>query len=159
MVSSNPRPRKLIERLKSSNSPYIDDSFIDLMDQMLCMEPNNRISAEDAYYHPYFKEDPRPCQPKDLPLIEEDSHEYSVKQEKKHRAPVYNEKDNRDLEKFKRENENKYLYRRAPDLRPVDDNELDELNSLSNRGKCNENVSSPSYHVRGSRGKCPWFYN
>ena len=49
------------------------------------MEPSKRISAKDAYYHEYFKQDPRPCAPNELPLISEDTHEYSVKAQKKQR--------------------------------------------------------------------------
>ena len=35
------------------------------------------------------------------------------------------------IEKFKKDQENKNLYRRPPDLRPLDDPELNEYNSLS----------------------------
>ena len=34
--------------------PNADPTALDLLDKMLCFNPNNRISVEDALAHPYF---------------------------------------------------------------------------------------------------------
>jgi len=69
------------------------------------MEPNKRISAEDAYYHPYFKQEPRACSPNDLPVPKEDLHGYSGTNDAKN--PPNHQKELLELESFKREHENK----------------------------------------------------
>jgi serine/threonine protein kinase len=50
---------------------------------MLELDPSKRITAEEALRHPYFKEEPLKCDPKDLPKIEKDSHEFQSRQNKK----------------------------------------------------------------------------
>jgi hypothetical protein len=50
---------------------------------MLELDPSKRITANEALDHTYFKEDPVQCDPKDLPKIEKDSHEFQSRQNKK----------------------------------------------------------------------------
>lgn len=50
---------------------------------MLELDPSKRITAEDALKHDFFKEEPMKCEPKELPKIEKDSHEYQSRQQKK----------------------------------------------------------------------------
>lgn len=144
LITEHPCARKLKERLNWTKSPYLSEGLIDLLDQMLKMEPNQRISAEDAYSHDYFRQDPRPWAPKDLPLISEDTHEYSVKQQKKTKE-LQSQPDNNSklVEKYRKDHENKNLYRRPPDLRPLDDQELNEYNALS---KGSDNLQTKYSH-------------
>ena len=79
-IKSNFRPYKLYEKLNDKKSnPYATPLFIDLMEKMLKLDPKKRISAKDAYYHEFFKEDPRPSQPEQLPVSIDDTHEFVVK--------------------------------------------------------------------------------
>lgn len=79
-IKSNFRPYKLYEKLNDKKSnPYATPLFIDLMEKMLKLDPKKRISAEDAYRHEFFKEDPRPCQQEQLPVSIDDTHEFVVK--------------------------------------------------------------------------------
>jgi hypothetical protein len=50
---------------------------------MLELDPSKRITAEEALKHNYFREEPVKCEPKDLPKIEKDSHEFQSRQNKK----------------------------------------------------------------------------
>lgn len=48
--------------------PMMTDKGIDLLNKLLCMNPNKRISATDALAHEYFTELPLACEPSLLPL-------------------------------------------------------------------------------------------
>ena len=87
-IKSENTPRKLTAHLKSCHLE--DDNLIDLLDQMLKMEPNMRISAEAALDHAFFDEI-RPGKDEKLDLSSlkyllsetSDSHEYRVRYERK----------------------------------------------------------------------------
>lgn len=49
---------------------------------MLLYDTKKRITAADALNHPYFKSDPLPCLPSQLPRFKEDFHEYTVRLER-----------------------------------------------------------------------------
>jgi len=50
---------------------------MDLLSKMLVIEPNLRISAKDALNHPYFSEEPLPCDKNELISSNEtETHEY-----------------------------------------------------------------------------------
>jgi hypothetical protein len=50
---------------------------------MLELDPSKRITADEALKHDFFKEEPIKCEPRDLPKIEKDSHEYQQRLLKK----------------------------------------------------------------------------
>jgi len=53
----------------SANMCYLSDLGFDLLSQMLCYDPEKRISAADALNHPYFKEDPVAYEPENMPAF------------------------------------------------------------------------------------------
>lgn len=49
---------------------------------MLTLDPNSRITVEDALNHNYFKEEPAMCLKSEFPCIQEESHEYQTRKQK-----------------------------------------------------------------------------
>ena len=60
-----------------------DEHALDLMEKLLALNPSNRLSAEEALKHDYFKSQPLPCKPDELPKIEGEAHELTVKKDLK----------------------------------------------------------------------------
>ncbi|GJP52887.1 hypothetical protein CLOM_g11970 [Closterium sp. NIES-68] len=56
----------------------VDKHALDLLDKMLTLDPNKRLSAKDALDAEYFWVDPLPCDPGSLPQYES-SHEFQTK--------------------------------------------------------------------------------
>lgn len=114
------KPRRLREFLKEKNtSGRIDDQLIDLLDNMLRVEPNRRITAKQALDHPFFKTDPLPSRPEDIKMIEEESHEYIVRMSKKQadkgekmRKEMH--EDMKKIETVKQSLSNQVFYERTP---------------------------------------------
>lgn len=48
--------------------PGVSETALDLLRQMLCLNPAKRISAAQALEHPYFSALPLACEPSELPL-------------------------------------------------------------------------------------------
>ena len=57
-------------RKTSMLAQHIDDDVIDLIEKMLDVNPDTRITAKDALNHKYFQSDPLPCAPEEFPVIE-----------------------------------------------------------------------------------------
>lgn len=49
---------------------------------MLELDPSKRITADEALKHKYFNEEPIMCEPRDLPRIEKDSHEFQSRMDR-----------------------------------------------------------------------------
>ena len=61
----------------------IDEVTFDLLKKMICLNPKERITIEQAFKHPYFTtHEPKMCEEKDMPKIEEELHYYSYKMKK-----------------------------------------------------------------------------
>lgn len=62
-------------------------SAISLLKELLTLDWRKRINAIDALKHPYFKTDPRPARPEDLPTFQ-DSHELDRRGARGHKAAL-----------------------------------------------------------------------
>ena len=61
----------------------VDDITFDLLSKMLILDPSKRITVKEALEHNFFKNEPLMCQPEELPIIGEDSHEYQSRKDYK----------------------------------------------------------------------------
>lgn len=66
-------------------SKFMNNDGLDLMSGLLTLDPYKRLNAADALDHSYFKNDPLPLQPHELPSYEE-CHEIDKERFKKLRA-------------------------------------------------------------------------
>ena len=56
----------------------IDEITFDLLMKMICLNPKERITIKDILNHPYFvSHEPKMCEEKDMPKIEEEFHFYT----------------------------------------------------------------------------------
>lgn len=60
-TAANPKPLKQF-------FPAVSDLCLDLLKQLLSLDPSKRPSAEQALQHPFFRALPRPCHPSELPM-------------------------------------------------------------------------------------------
>ena len=120
LLESKPYSRRLIDELKSYKNPMIDDIFIDLIDKMLTIDPTKRISTKEALEHKFFTSSPLPSTPNEIPLLNKDSHEYLVKQEKRGKnidLMIDLDKERQLIETMKKDNDNGFIYRRPPEFK------------------------------------------
>jgi len=61
---------------------------LDLVERLLCLDPEQRISASEALDHDYFWTDPMPCDPSSLPKYQP-SHEYQTKRRRQQEHQQY----------------------------------------------------------------------
>lgn len=55
---------------------------------MLELDPKKRITASKALKHPYFITEPLPCEPKQITLLDGDSHEFFIRIQQGNKALV-----------------------------------------------------------------------
>lgn len=75
------KPARQMKRRVREVFRNFDRHALDLLDKMLTLDPNQRISAKDALDAEYFWTDPLPCDPKSLPKYES-SHEFQTKKKR-----------------------------------------------------------------------------
>lgn len=61
--------------------PNVDRSTLNLLENMLKLNPKQRYSSKDALNHEFFKTEPLPCDKSKLPKIENECHEFQVVEE------------------------------------------------------------------------------
>ncbi|SCU85647.1 LAFA_0D16908g1_1 [Lachancea sp. 'fantastica'] len=66
--------------LRERFGPHLNDSGLDLLGQLLCLDPYKRLTAMAAKNHPFFKEEPLPDKVLTLPC--EECHEADIKRYK-----------------------------------------------------------------------------
>lgn len=66
---------------------------LDLVDALLTMNPEKRMTAGQALDHEYFWTDPMPCEPSELPSFKiESAHEFEAKKRRKAKDEVHRAK-------------------------------------------------------------------
>jgi len=76
-----PAPKKrVLRQLFASQKSH---AAVDLLDKLLCLNPAERLSAEQALDHEYFFEEPLPIQPHQHPNFQGNCHEYGSKQRRR----------------------------------------------------------------------------
>ena len=87
-----------IKEDKNLNPNNFDDVTINLLKRMICINPKNRISIEDALNHPYFSTPPLMCKQEEMPKIEEELHYHALKMKYQNQIQIakkdYNQKNN-----------------------------------------------------------------
>jgi len=61
----------------------LDPLALDLLDKMLVLNPDLRITAKEALEHEYFKSEPLPCDPSEMPKIEKECHVHLLNEQRK----------------------------------------------------------------------------
>ncbi|CAD8188311.1 unnamed protein product [Paramecium pentaurelia] len=83
------KPRRNYERLLVKHikdvcqalNKQIDQVTLDLIDHLLILDPNKRLNAIQALNHDFFKQEPKACQPNEMPQFEKEFHETLLKNE------------------------------------------------------------------------------
>lgn len=57
----------------------LDSLSLDLLEKMLTINPDDRITAKEALQHPFFTTAPLPCELSEMPVVENDCHAYVLK--------------------------------------------------------------------------------
>lgn len=70
-----------LENLFFEKKAEIDVVGLDLVKKLLCLNPANRITIEEALTHPFFTTEPLPCLQSEMPKIQQDLHEFKVRQQ------------------------------------------------------------------------------
>jgi cyclin-dependent kinase 12/13 len=77
------RPRRLKAKYCNAEQyPNFDELSLDLVDKLLTLNPADRLSADEALEHPWFTTEPLPCEPDELPKIEQELHEKVVRDQR-----------------------------------------------------------------------------
>ena len=78
--------------LESRFSNLMTQDAIDLFSALLALNPYRRINAIDALSHPYFTNDPKPCERSQLPLLEAheiDRETFKIEKDKRQTSDMY----------------------------------------------------------------------
>eukprot|EP00897_Mesotaenium_endlicherianum_P007516 jgi/Mesen1/6793/ME000035S06176 len=77
------KPERPFKRRVKDVFKHFDMHALDLVEKMLTLDPEKRITAEEALDAEYFWTAPLPCEPSSLPKYEA-SHEYQTKKKRQH---------------------------------------------------------------------------
>lgn len=92
--------RKLKDYLNKETEYRYPASLIDLIDQLLILNPSKRMTVKQALNHPFFREAPAACDKRDIPIENNECHEFVVRKELKndldHKKKLYTFKHNLD---------------------------------------------------------------
>ncbi|KAI8827769.1 Pkinase-domain-containing protein, partial [Chytriomyces cf. hyalinus JEL632] len=78
------RPSKThVSTLTEFMRRHVVGQGVELLDELLQLDPARRPSADNVLAHLYFFEEPLPCLPSELPKVEGDWHEYESKLRRK----------------------------------------------------------------------------
>lgn len=76
------RLRSYISTWNQDKRKYaLSEQFYDFVSKLLELNPQKWLTAKEALEHPFFTEEPLPCKPNEIPRIEGEAHEYTVRQE------------------------------------------------------------------------------
>lgn len=78
--------------LESRFSSLMTQDAIDLFSALLALNPYKRINAKDALSHPYFTNDPKPCERSQLPLLEAheiDREKFKIEKDRRQASDTY----------------------------------------------------------------------
>ena len=81
---------KYTRKVKETFEKY-DKQAADLIDKLLVLDKNKRLTAEEALKHPFFMTDPLPCDPSEIPP-HKSMHEYECKRVKRETANLQAQK-------------------------------------------------------------------
>mmetsp|Transcript_21707 Transcript_21707/g.61749 ORF Transcript_21707/g.61749 Transcript_21707/m.61749 type:complete len:181 (-) Transcript_21707:151-693(-) len=82
------RPARHFPRTIRSRFRDWDETGVDLLDKMLTLDPECRVTASAALEHPFFTHStPLPCQPSDIKLPDRSCHEMGVVGSKRPHPP------------------------------------------------------------------------
>lgn len=65
--------------------PEADDHCVDLLEKLLCYNPEHRVSAKVALEHPFFISEPLPCKPREIRQMDKEYHDCLIN-EKNYKA-------------------------------------------------------------------------
>ena len=68
-----------IKNYVKTKKPNLEPATLDLLSRLLTPNPAARINAADVLDHPYFAAEPLPCAKHEIPKIELECHEYTIR--------------------------------------------------------------------------------
>lgn len=71
-------PKTLMQYMRKQKN-NLDSLSLDLLEKMLTINPDDRITAKEALQHPFFTTAPLPCELSEMPVVENDCHAYVLK--------------------------------------------------------------------------------
>lgn len=121
----------------------IDSLGLDLLDKMLTLNPDDRMTAKEALEHEYFKTEPLPCELSEMPKIEKDCHAFVLNAERRNNLNAMNKDQN---------NPNANRNNNNPNANRGPSNQNRNYNNQGNRNYNNPNQNQPYHHNRPYHG-------
>jgi serine/threonine protein kinase len=82
MIPTKNYPRTIMQYMRKQKNS-IDPTALDLLDKMLLLNPDHRITAKEALQHEYFTSEPLPCDLSEMPRIEKECHAHLLNEQRK----------------------------------------------------------------------------